>query len=98
MGMFTDEFGNIRWRAGGVLLAIALGIAFLPPMLRQKEIGHPRSGDVQHRHAHRVRDDVVHLTSDARSLLRHSLIREPVLCSPKLHRSRGEHLRHQSAA
>src|SRR6266446_3358690 len=45
MGMFTDEFGNIRWRAGGVLLAIALGIALLPPMLRQKEIGHPRSGE-----------------------------------------------------
>jgi hypothetical protein len=45
MGLLTDEDGRVRWRMGGVLFALVLALALLPPMLRTKEISHPRSGE-----------------------------------------------------
>src|SRR6185295_19227348 len=43
MGLLTDDEGNPRWRAGGIVLAGALTLLLLPPILRNKDISHPRS-------------------------------------------------------
>jgi hypothetical protein len=43
MGLLTDDEGNPRWRAGGIVLAGVLALFLLPPILRNKDISHPLS-------------------------------------------------------
>lgn len=45
MGLLTDDMGNPRWRIGGLALLGALSLLLLPPLLRNKEISHPRSSE-----------------------------------------------------
>jgi hypothetical protein len=45
MGLLIDEMGKPRWAGGGLMLLVLLGLLLLPPLLRNKDINHPRSAE-----------------------------------------------------